>query len=143
MEKALAAEVIRVLGQKLDPVTGLLATALQIKDLALAEPLSRPVPYPVQGIRFGKSLTLLALGGEVVVEYALRIKREFSRERLIVAGYSNDVMAYIPTAAMLKEGGYEPVTSMRYYDFPSPFAPDVEERVMSSVKEVLRRVGVR
>ena len=76
--EALAAEVIRVLGQKLDPVTGLLATALQIKDLALAEPLSRPVPYPVQGIRFGKSLTLLTLGGEVVVEYALRIKREFS-----------------------------------------------------------------
>ena len=52
-------------------------------------------------------------------------------------------MAYIPTAAMLKEGGYEPVTSMTYYGFPSPFGDDVEERVMNGVREVLRRVGVR
>jgi hypothetical protein len=141
--QALAAEVKLVLGQKLDRVTGPFATALQIKDLALAEPLSRPVPYPVQAVRFGKSLTLVALGGEVVVDYALRIRREFPKERLILAGYSNDVMAYIPTASMLKEGGYEPVASMRYYGFPSPFASDVEERVMSSVREVLRRVGVR
>jgi len=140
---ALAAEVRRILSQKLDRVTGPFATALQIKDLALSEPLSRPVPYPVQAVRFGKSLTLVALGGEVVVDYALRIKREFPKERLIVAGYSNDVMAYIPTTAMLKEGGYEPVTSMRYYGYPSPFASDVEERVMTSVREVLRRVGVR
>ena len=94
-------------------------------------------------MRFGKSLTLVALGGEVVVEYALRLKREFPKERMIVAGYSNDVMAYIPTAAMLKEGGYEPVTSMTYYGFPSPFREDVEERVMNGVREVLRRVGVR
>ena len=86
---------------------------------------------------------MVALGGEVVVDYALRIRREFPKERLILAGYSNDVMAYIPTASMLKEGGYEPVASMRYYGFPSPFASDVEERVMSSVREVLRRVGVR
>jgi neutral/alkaline ceramidase-like enzyme len=141
--EALAAEVKRILGQKLDRVTGPFATALQIKDLALAEPLSRSVPYPVQAVRFGKSLTLIGLGGEVVVDYALRIKLEFPKERLIVAAYSNDVMAYIPTAAMLKEGGYEPVTSMRYYGFSSPFASDVEERVMSSVREVLRRVGVR
>ena len=86
---------------------------------------------------------MIALGGEVVVDYALRIMREFPRTRMIVAGYSNDVMAYIPTAAMLKEGGYEPVQSMMYYELPSPFADDVEDRVMAGVRDVLRRVGVR
>ena len=62
------------------------------------------------------------------MDYALRIAKEFPKERMIVAGYSNDVMAYIPTAAMLQEGGYEPVSSMMYYELPSPFASDVEDR---------------
>ena len=140
---ALAAEVVRVAQGKLERVSGPITAAYNMRDLALAEPLAKPVPYPIQAVRFGKSLTLVALGGEVVVEYALRLKREFPKERMIVAGYSNDVMAYIPTAAMLKEGGYEPVTSMTYYEFPSPFGADVEERVMNGVREVLRRVGVR
>jgi hypothetical protein len=141
--ESLANEVVRVLGQKLDRISGTISAAFRMKELALAEPLAKPVPYPVQAIRFGKSLTLLALGGEVVVENALQLKREFPKERMIVAGYSNDVMAYIPTAAMLREGGYEPVSSMRYYGYSSPFADDVEQRVMKDAVEVLRRVGVR
>jgi neutral ceramidase len=141
--ETLASEVLWVLGQKMVRVNGPITAAFQVKDLTLAEPLAKPVLYPVQAIRFGKSLTLLALGGEVVVEYALQIKRAFPKERMIVTGYSNDVMAYIPTAAMLKEGGYEPVTSMRYYGLPSPFAADVEERVINGVREVLRRIGLR
>jgi neutral ceramidase len=140
---ALATEVLRVTKGKLERLSGAITTAYNMRELALAEPLAKPVPYPVQAVRFGKSLTLVALGGEVVIEYALRLKREFPKEHMIVAAYSNDVMAYIPTSAMLKEGGYEPVTSMTYYGFGSPFAPDVEERVMNGVREVLRRVGVR
>ena len=37
----------------------------------------RRYSYPVQAIAFGKDLTLVALGGEVVVDYALRIKKEY------------------------------------------------------------------
>ena len=57
----------------------------------------RTVAYPVQAIRFDSDLTLLALGGEVVVDYALRAKKEYAKETLVVAGYSNDVMCYIPS----------------------------------------------
>jgi hypothetical protein len=99
------------------------------------------VAYPAQAIRFGKVVTLVALGGEVVVPYALELKREYPREQLIVAGYSNDVMCYIPTARMLKEGGYEPVDSMVYYGFPAPFASEVEDRVLDAARMVLKRVG--
>jgi len=140
---ALASEVTRMVREKLDRLFGAISAAYNVRDLALAEPLSKPVVYPVQAIRFGKKLTVVAMGGEVVVDYALRIAREFPKQRFIVAGYSNDVMAYIPTRTMLREGGYEPVASMQYYDLPSPFASDVEDRVMAAVREVLRRVGVR
>jgi neutral ceramidase len=139
----LGAEVGRVVRGRMEPLSGTIAAAFSLIDLALFAPLSRPVHYPVQAVRFGTSLTLVALGGEVVVDYALRIAREFPKARIIVAGYSNDVMAYIPTAAILKEGGYEPVGSMKYYELPSPFASDVEDRVMAGVRQVLRRVGLR
>jgi len=52
----------------------------------------RQTPYPVQAVRLGADLTLLALAGEVVVDYALRVKRELAGENLIVAGYCHDVM---------------------------------------------------
>jgi neutral ceramidase len=103
----------------------------------------RSITYPVQGLRFNSDLTLLALGGEVVVDYALRIKREFPRENLVVAGYSNDVMGYIPSQRVLKEGGYEPVDSMIYYGHPGPFSEKVENTVIGAAHQILRKLGVR
>jgi neutral ceramidase len=115
---------------------------LMLKAYDAGRPIRR-TSYPVQAVRFGSDLTLVALGGEVVVDYALRAKREFDarKEPLVVAGFSNDVMCYIPSLRVLKEGGYEPVDSMLYYGQPGPFAEDVEERVFAAVREVLRRVG--
>ena len=65
----------------------------------------REVSYPVQAVRFGKDLTLLALGGEVVVDYDLRAKREYTGEPLFVAAYSNAVMGYIPSERVLAKAG--------------------------------------
>lgn len=99
------------------------------------------VQYPVQAIRLGKNVTYVALGGEVVVGYGLRTKREFPAENTVVAGYSNDVMCYIPTTQIIKEGGYEAVDSMIYYGQPGPFALDVEDRIMAKIHDVMKRVG--
>lgn len=103
----------------------------------------RRIAYPIQAIRFGKGLTLVALAGEVVVDYDLRLKREYGTEKedLIVAGYSNEVMCYIPTRRILGEGGYEPVESMVYYGLPGPFRDDVEETIVEGVHSVMARVG--
>jgi hypothetical protein len=101
----------------------------------------RRTPYPVQAIRFDKSLTLVALGGEVVVDYALRIKREYPKENIVVAGYSNDVMCYIPSRRIVKEGGYEAVDSMIYYGQPGPFTEEVEDTIFGTIHQVLSRVG--
>jgi neutral ceramidase len=100
----------------------------------------RRTPYPVQAIRLNRDLTILALGGEVVVDYDLRAKREFPRGNLIVAGYSNDVMCYIPSRRILNEGGYEAVDSMIYYGQPGPFDQDVEDRIFASIHRVMKRI---
>ena len=101
----------------------------------------RSVAYPVQAVRFGKDLTILALGGEVVIDYDLRAKREFPNANLVVAGYSNDVMCYIPSKRVLGEGGYEAVDSMLYYGKPMPFTEEVEERIFTTIHSVMKRVG--
>ena len=106
------------------------------------KPITR-LAYPVQAVRLGHEWTLLALGGEVVVDYALRAKKEYAAENMVVAGYCNDVMCYIPSLRVLKEGGYESVDSMIYYGCPGPFADTVEERVFSAVHRVMKRVGVK
>ena len=101
----------------------------------------RQVAYPVQAVRFGRDLTLLALGGEVVVDYDLRAKREYPGEPLIVAGYSNAVMGYIPSERILREGGYEAVDNLIYYGQPGPFASGVEARVFDAIHQAMKKVG--
>jgi neutral ceramidase len=100
----------------------------------------RRYSYPVQAIQFGKDLTLVALGGEVVVDYALRIKKEYGSKGIIVAGYSNDVMSYIPSLRVLKEGGYEAADAMTYYGLPGPYNEEVEERIFRTMGQVMKRV---
>lgn len=111
-----------------------------LRDYDESRPI-KSVQYPVQAIRLAKDLSIVALGGEVVVGYALRAKQEFAGD-LIVAGYSNDVMCYIPTLKVLKEGGYEGRDSMIYYGMPGPFTEDVEETIFKAIGTVLNRVGV-
>jgi neutral ceramidase len=170
--KTLAAEVNRVLGTALSPVSSPLRTAfqnIQLKfaphtkqtfenELKAADPARvrranamlraydefrpiRQISYPVQALRFGPDFTILALAGEVVVAYSLRVKKQYPG-KLVVAAYSNDVMSYIPSRRILQEGGYEAVDSMIYYGLPGPYTDDVEDRVLDGLDAVMSRVGI-
>ena len=94
--------------------------------------------YPIQVWQFGPDLTMVALAGEVVVDYALRLKERLGASRLWVSGYSNDVFAYIPSRRVLEEGGYEGGGAMIYYVQPGPFAPSVEETILAKVEAMVR-----
>ncbi|MFN3653080.1 MAG: neutral/alkaline non-lysosomal ceramidase N-terminal domain-containing protein [Armatimonadota bacterium] len=101
--------------------------------------LPRRYPNPVQVWRFGDDLTFVALAGEVVVDYALRLKKELGPERLWVSGYNNDVYAYIPSLRVLREGGYEGGEAMIYYGQPGPFAESVEETLVAAVHRLVKQ----
>ncbi len=93
-------------------------------------------PDPVQVWSFGSGLTLVALGGEVVVDYALRLAREYPERRMWVAGYSNDVFGYVPSVRVLREGGYEGGDAMIYYGRPGPFTEAVEGLIVGEVRRL-------
>jgi hypothetical protein len=98
--------------------------------------------YPVQVWRLGAEVLWVALGGEVVIDYNLRIKKELGGKTPVwITGYANDVMAYIPSARVLKEGGYEADSSMIYYGMPTRWSPAIEDRIVGKVGELVRAVG--
>lgn len=109
-------------------------------ELEAGRPLPRTYPYPVQVWKLG-DLTWVSLGGEVVVDYSLRLRRELGSDVWVTA-YANDVMAYIPSLRVLKEGGYEGATSMYAWGQPAyRWADDVEERVIKAVHRLVKEVS--
>ena len=117
-------------------------TLLEILDAEGALPKNYHVP--VQVIQFGGKLTMVTIGGEVVVDYSLRLKRELGKNRAVWgAGYSNDVMAYIPSLRVLREGGYEGGGVMRYVrstPHPGPWAETPEKRLVDRIHLLNRQL---
>lgn len=116
-----------------------------LKEAEAGKPQARTYPYPVEVWRLGEKQLWIALGGEVVVDYAIRFKSRYGAEAWIT-GYSNDVMAYIPSLRVLREdmvrtGGYEGHTSMMVYGMPAPrWAEDIEEMIANTVDRLVHRV---
>jgi putative membrane-bound dehydrogenase-like protein len=108
-----------------------------LERLDRGEKLPTTLPYIVQTWNFGDQLAMTFLAGEVVVDYALRLKKEFDADRLWVTSYANDVPCYIPSRRILQEGGYEAETSLWYYDRPARLAPEVEDLVVAGVRELI------
>jgi putative membrane-bound dehydrogenase-like protein len=82
---------------------------------------------------------MVFLGGEVVVDYAIRFKMDFDASRLWITAYANDVSSYIPSRRVLREGGYEADDSMWLYARPNRFNKDTEDLISDSVMKLLPR----
>jgi hypothetical protein len=92
--------------------------------------------YPIATWVFGNDLAMVFLSSEVVVDYALRLKREFDGKRLWINAYSNDVSGYVVSKRLIKEGGYEvnnSYSSMVSYGHPERLQPDMEDRIVERV----------
>lgn len=96
-------------------------------------------PCPVTVWRLGDQL-LIAMGGEVVVDYALKFKERFGPTTW-VAGYSNDVFAYIPSKRVWEEGGYESGAFIVYGLPTERWAGDIEDQLTSAAERLVKATG--
>jgi hypothetical protein len=97
--------------------------------------------YPVQAWQLGKELLFIGTGGESVVDYSLRFKREFGEGSTWVLGYTNHMVAYIPSRRVWEEGGYEGGPHLDEYGHPAwRWAGNVEDRIAKGVHSVVKRV---
>ncbi|XVH33163.1 hypothetical protein ACNS7O_16430 (plasmid) [Haloferacaceae archaeon DSL9] len=97
-------------------------------------------PYPIQAFGFGDDLTVVGLGGEVLVEYALELKARLDGP-LWVAGYANDEFTYVPTTKAKDEGGYESEGVIERSTFSGPLRSNTEERILRRTQTLAERVS--
>jgi hypothetical protein len=98
-------------------------------------------PYPVQVWKLGDQ-AIMTLGGELVVEYSIELKKIFGSE-IFVLGYVNDDMAYIPSETILQDGGYEGESSQMVYGLPAKWAPGIENMIIDEIKKLALKAGVK
>jgi hypothetical protein len=111
-----------------------------LNKLNNGESLPTSYPYPIQIWKLGDQ-SIFALGGEVVVDYAITLKRLFGQNAFVM-GYCNDVMGYIPSVRVLREGGYEGVTSQIVYDLPGTWKADIEAKIIYTILQLAKETGI-
>lgn len=109
-----------------------------IRALDAGTKLPAAHPYAIQVCQFASGLKLIALSGEVVVDYALRLKAAHGWEDTWVAGYSNEVPGYIPSRRVLLEGGYETSGGPG-----GAYSTAIEEIIVERAGAMVRRTGGR
>jgi hypothetical protein len=93
----------------------------------------------VQVIRLGRHW-LVATPGETVLEIGQSIERGFVElgladpsqgDQVITIGYANDYVAYLCSASLMIEGGYEAVSWYEYLR-SGPFVPEIEATLVNA-----------
>ncbi|OAI51317.1 hypothetical protein AYO44_00465, partial [Planctomycetaceae bacterium SCGC AG-212-F19] len=110
-----------------------------LKRLDRGEKLPTHYRAPQAVWQFGNDLTLVALSGEVVVDYVPLLEKALGPTRLWIAAYSNDVFGYVPSARILSEGGYE--TRGIYDGGIGIFDAKVQDVLVNAVRELAEKAG--
>ncbi|TCC30720.1 hypothetical protein [Kribbella speibonae] len=104
--------------------------------LAHPERLRPTATLVLQRLDLLEGLSLLALNAEACVEYGLAV-RAATGNRCLPVAYANGIIGYLPTAAQIRAGGYEPVQSARCYLLPGLFVPEVEGITLEEIRNML------
>jgi neutral ceramidase len=114
------------------------AYLLGVIDKGGQVPLTQPCPLHVA--RIGSGLLMIFISGETVVDYSLACKQKYAGPFVWVAGYCDDVFAYLPSRRVLLEGGYEGRSGIVHQLTATPFLPGVEDRVMQGIARLVAEV---
>jgi hypothetical protein len=115
--------------------------ARNLDMLKRGEPSLTFYRYPLQVWNLGDQ-SILVLGGELVIEYAIELKRIFGKD-IFVMGYANDVMGYVPSETILKEGGYEGDLSQMVYGLPGKWQHGIQDLIIGEMVKIASRSGIK
>ena len=110
-----------------------------LERLARGEKLPSHYAAPLAVWQFGDDLTLVALSGEVVVDYVRLLEDKLGQGRLWIAAYCHDVYGYLPSRRVLDQGGYE--TRGLYSGGIGLFAPEAEQALVARVSDLASEAG--
>jgi hypothetical protein len=101
---------------------------------------SLPSKYdaPVSVWQFGNDLTLVGMSGEVVSGYVLATQSSIGHQKLWIGAYCHDYFGYLPTAQILREGGYE---TRGLFNGLGWFDEQAETDMVDTVTRLAKEVG--
>ena len=103
-----------------------------LEDSSLRQPSAT---LAMRRLDIADQLSLLTTNAEVVVEYGLFAKALSGG--VLPVTCCNGMIGYVPTAAQIAEGGYEPDGSTRYFLLPSRFSPVIERDVRQAIENLI------
>jgi neutral ceramidase len=83
-------------------------------------------PFKINVMKLGKAIIFFTQG-ELFVKYQLELKKHFPDYQVFCVAYVHGIGAYIPTADVFKNKGYEADQSYIYEVMPSPLSPKIEQ----------------
>ncbi|WP_127578746.1 neutral/alkaline non-lysosomal ceramidase N-terminal domain-containing protein [Paenibacillus koleovorans] len=104
------------------------------------ELLQPEIPLELTKLELAPDLSLLAMNGEIVLEYGLKVKR-LSGGSTLPLGYCNGMVGYVPTAAQVDEGGYEGGGSSKLFSLPAVFDRSLEQVIEAGIAELTKQKG--
>lgn len=114
--------------------------ARHLQLLQAGQPLPKSHPYAVQVWKLGHEQLWVSLSGEVVVDYSLTYKAKYGPHTW-VNGFAHDLVCYIPSSRILREGGGQEVGVPWSYGLPAlEWGDDIEDRIHASVGRLVDRV---
>ncbi len=96
--------------------------------------------FEIHGLRIGP-LALLGMEGEIFVRYQLDLERGCAAP-MILCGYANGCVGYVPTADEYERGGYEIDQAYKVYPSVRMIAPESEAIVRAGAWQVLESLGI-
>jgi hypothetical protein len=103
-----------------------------------AHELRPTVDAEVQTFHIG-DLVIVGVPGEYFVELGLQIKEgikaamgDSAMRQVMISGFTNGNVGYIPARRAYPQGGYEIADAYRYYGYPAAIAPEGGEAIVAS-----------
>ena len=101
------------------------AWARRIETQLRAGSAPTEVRAPVHAVRVGEGVIVTG-PGETFTEYGIAVKERSPGVPTLYAGYTNEIIGYLPTANEYQYGGYEAGYGYKSVGLPSLFHPSVE-----------------
>ena len=97
------------------------------------------VPGPVHAVRIGDGVIVTG-PGETFTEYGIAVKERSPGLPTLYAGYTNEIIGYLPTANEYQYGGYEAGYGYKSVGLPSLFDPSVEQTFVETGVRLAERL---
>lgn len=103
-------------------------------------PLPDYCPQEIQLLRLDADHQVFFLGGEILAEIGLQIKKSFAPLTTITCAYANGLIGYVPNESTYDLGGYEVCGSHHLFRRPAPFHRTVEKLIVDKTQALSKSI---